>query len=150
MNRVIIGIGSNIAPLLNIHKALLFLTRRYGFLRQSTPLRTRALQVSPPQPMFINMGCMFVTQQEKFQLLRTLKSIEAAMGRSKNTSDMPRPIDLDLLVWNKGIWDEDVYARDFLQDIVIELMPQFAVPLARYRSLVRLNLYEEGNRHGEL
>ena len=123
MNKVIIGMGSNIAPMLNINSALVLLARRYKLLRKSASFRTRPVKVSRPQPMFINMGCMFVTHQEQVQVVTILKEIESALGRTRGTSEMPRPIDLDLLVWNSRILDADVYKRIFLQCIIIELMP---------------------------
>jgi 7,8-dihydro-6-hydroxymethylpterin-pyrophosphokinase len=35
----------------------------------------------------------------------------------------PRCIDLDIVVWNRKVIDRDFYDRDFLQTVVLELMP---------------------------
>ena len=48
------------------------------------------------------------------------------MGRVKTSNkEGPRIIDLDIIIWNNKIIDDDVYKRTFLQNSVIELLPDF-------------------------
>lgn len=128
--------GSNIAPSLNIKRGLVQLARNYALIKQSAWMRTRAVSITRPQPMFVNMGCLFITQHSQSRVINVLKKIESSLGRSRQSGDMPRTLDLDLLVWNDHIIDEDIYSRDFLRIIIVELMPQLAIPLARQRQFL--------------
>ena len=132
MNRVIIGLGSNIAPLKNIRQALCLLQSRYTILARSAWLWTQPTDVVRPQPVFINTGCMLVTQQSLTRLTQGLKRIESALKRARHSRHLPRPIDIDILVWNNHIVDKDVPKRDFLVAIITEISPQLKLPYPHY------------------
>jgi len=137
MNRVIIGLGSNIAPLKNIRQALSLLQRRYTVLARSAWLWTQPTDVLQPQPVFINTGCMLVTQQSLITLKQGLKRIETALKRATHSRHLPRTIDLDILVWNNRIVDKDVQKRDFLVAIITEISPQLNLPYPYYAMQIR-------------
>lgn len=89
------------------------------------------MDVKGYQPDFINTGCLLHTQLEQDELLKQLKQIEECLGRKPFNSDEPRTIDLDLAVWEGTIVDADVYSRDFLQAIVIELLPELTTQISQ-------------------
>ena len=133
MNRVIIGLGSNISPLGNVRQALVLLMRSYPILKQSSWFWTQPAGVSQPQPVFINMGCLLVTLQSRADFTRRLKRVETILRRAPRSNHLPRTVDLDILVWNGRVVDKDVYERRFLRIIISQLMPQLRVHLARKR-----------------
>lgn len=119
----VIALGSNIKPHSNITKALAELDKRFAFDKKAQLLHTKPVDVVGEQPDFINTGCLLHTQLTQKELMAQLKQIEMQMGRKPMNSSEPRIIDLDLIVWDGVIIDQDVYTRDFLQTIVIELLP---------------------------
>lgn len=137
MNRVIVGLGSNIAPLKNIRQALCLLHRKYTILARSAWLWTQPTDVLQPQPVFINTGCMLITQQSLARLTQGLKKIESALKRPAHNRHLPRTIDLDILVWNNHIVDKDVQRRDFLVAIIMEISPQLNLPYPHYAKQIR-------------
>lgn len=124
-NKVIVMLGSNINPQYNIQTAIDKLKLHFTILKQAKSLKTKPVGVIGVQPDFINTGCLIITKYSYKDIVRTLKEIENEMGREPNSPDKPRPIDLDLAVWNDDIVDEDIYQRDFLQTILFELSPEF-------------------------
>lgn len=126
MTEVVIALGSNIDPQDNIPKALAKLDELFTLVRKATPLNTKPVGVVGEQPDFINTGCIIDTHLSQDELNKQLKQIEEQMGRSPMSSDEPRVIDLDILVWDAVIVDEDFYSRHFLQAIVAELLPDLS------------------------
>ena len=64
------------------------------------------------------------TQLDRHAVKAVLRGIENELGRIRTANkDGPRTIDLDVVVWNGGIVDDDVFQRDFLKQAVLELMP---------------------------
>lgn len=127
---VVIALGSNIDPQDNIPKALAKLDELFSLVKQATPLATKPIGVVGDQPDFVNTGCIINTQLSQDELNKQLKQIEQQMGREPLSSNDPRVIDLDILVWDGSIVDEDFYSRDFLQTLVAELLPELSAKLA--------------------
>ena len=70
-----------------------------------------ALYESPPQPpapppAYFNAACRVATRLEPRDLLARLKRIEREMGRQTTERWAPRPIDLDIALYNDRIVDE--------------------------------------------
>ena len=54
-----------------------------------------------------------------------LKNLEYKLGRVKTENiNGPRPIDLDIIVWNGEVVDSEVYEREFLINSINELLPK--------------------------
>lgn len=122
MNRVIVGLGSNISPEKNIQLAFKKLGARYEILRISGPVKTAPLGITE-QPVFFNAAVLIKTIEEEEVLVKHLKEIEDEMGRDRSRPKYgPREIDLDILVWNGEIVDKDYYERDFLQKLVQDVL----------------------------
>ncbi|HHX64584.1 MAG TPA: 2-amino-4-hydroxy-6-hydroxymethyldihydropteridine diphosphokinase [Chloroflexi bacterium] len=101
MATVYIGLGANLGDReANIREAL----------RRMADARMRILAVSPlyetepwgitDQPRFLNGACAIETDLSPEELLDTLKKIEADMGRVRTVRNGPRPIDLDILLYD--------------------------------------------------
>lgn len=69
------------------------------------------------QPLFLNLACQGKTNLEPNNALTALKEIEASMGRRPSFRNAPRPIDIDILLY------------DNLQVI----LPQLVIPHPRMR-----------------
>ncbi|HEY7467052.1 MAG TPA: 2-amino-4-hydroxy-6-hydroxymethyldihydropteridine diphosphokinase [Dehalococcoidia bacterium] len=70
-----------------------------------------ALYESPPQPpapppAYLNAACRVTTRLEPRDLLVFLKRIEREMGRETTQRWAPRPIDLDIALYDDRIVDE--------------------------------------------
>lgn len=123
MNRVIIGLGSNVDPNQNIRKARETLAQKFRLLTESCFKLTKPIG-KIQQPDFMNGTVLIETELSIGQLKKMLKTIESDLGRKETDSrDGPRTIDLDIVVWNKSIIDQNFYERDYLKQSVLELTP---------------------------
>ena len=52
------------------------------------------------QPDFLNMACQITTELSPLELLHFLKQIERQMGRQTSFRNAPRPIDIDILLYD--------------------------------------------------
>ncbi len=130
MNRVIIGVGSNIQPEENIKKAKAILQQNYSILSESTFIQTKPVGFTD-QPDFINGAWLIETTLSLSQLKDLLHQIENDLGRIRTFNKFgPRTIDLDALVWNGEIIDEDVFSRDFLRNAILEISPDLDIELS--------------------
>jgi 2-amino-4-hydroxy-6-hydroxymethyldihydropteridine diphosphokinase len=117
MNRVIIGLGSNILPEENIGKALEELGNIISIIKTTALLRTKPVGIID-QPDFLNGALLAETNLDKESLKVYLKSLEDRLGRDRTLPKSgPRTIDLDIVVWNGEILDEDYYTRDYLREL---------------------------------
>ncbi len=123
MNQAIIAFGSNIEPAQNIQNAKAKLLYHVRLLTESKIAQTKPIGIEK-QPDFLNGGWLIETDLLQDNLIQILKTIEDSLGRDRSAPKFgPRPIDLDLIVWNNIIVDSDVYTRDFLRTEVTELLP---------------------------
>jgi len=123
MNQAVIAVGSNIDPENNIKKASVLLDQNQNLLKKSAFTKTEPIQYEK-QPDFMNGAFLIETESHIDDLVAWLKSVEKQLGRipSKNKYG-PRPIDLDVVVWNGKIISDDFYERDFVKNAVLELLP---------------------------
>ena len=97
---VYLGVGSNMGDrLLNIQQAITALINKGVVVTaQSTLIETDPVG-GPPQGLFLNGALKAETDLEPLALLTVLKKIEQDMGRVKTVQDGPRPIDIDILLY---------------------------------------------------
>jgi len=136
MAKVFIGVGSNIAPEVNIRTAIRLLARRARIVAVSTFYRTEA--EGAPGPPFIN-GVVEVDTDIRPDALKrdVLRPIEEVLGR-KRTADKyaPRKIDLDILAYGSlalmtddvVIPDPQIEKRAFLAVPLSEIAPDLTLP----------------------
>ena len=122
-HEVVIGLGSNIDPEVNLEQAVLELKSRFKVSKRSQWTRTKPIGIQD-QPDFYNGALLMETELEQQSLKKELKQIEDILGRDRSLPKFgPRTIDLDILIWNKKVVDEDYYERDFLRKGVEEIIP---------------------------
>lgn len=121
MNRVIIGIGSNINPDENIRALLNILQVECQLIKVSELLRTKPIGIEN-QPDFVNGAALLETNLEQDAFKLYLKKLEDRLGRDRSFPKFgPRTMDLDIVVWNGEVVDDDYYRRDFLQSTIASL-----------------------------
>ena len=123
MNKVILGLGSNIDPENNIKKAKELITQKFTVLGKSQFTQTKPIGYLN-QDDFIN-GTIYIETALTLNKLKTvLKTIEQELGRSASTiKSGPRTIDIDIIVFNEQVVDQDFYTRDFLKKSTLEIIP---------------------------
>jgi len=127
MNRVVVGIGSNIDPALNITKAKQKLGRKHRVIATSSFIETKPIGYLD-QSHFVNGAILIDTEMGYEELRDWLRGLEKALGRIRGENKYgPRTIDLDIVVWNGKVVDEDVYERGFLIDSILEVCPDLRI-----------------------
>ena len=128
MNRVVVGIGSNIDPDRNIAKAHQRMAEQFCIVATSPVVETAPIG-NTNQPNFKNGAALLETSLNRESVVRILKAIEAELGREPGGDRYgPRPIDLDVVVWNDCVVDRAYYTRDFLRDAVLSVLPALRTP----------------------
>jgi len=102
MPRAYLGLGSNLGERVKaIHQACEHLERLGARVIALSPLYETEPWGIIDQPLFINAACAIEVPWSPLTLLHTLKSIERAMGRVPGPRYGPRPIDLDILLFDE-------------------------------------------------
>ena len=100
LKRVFLSLGSNLGDrAANLRRALAELASASLEVRQvSSFYKTQPVDFGA-QPWFLNCVAEVGTLLMPMQLLRTLKTIERALGRRPGVPRGPRPIDIDILLY---------------------------------------------------
>jgi 2-amino-4-hydroxy-6-hydroxymethyldihydropteridine diphosphokinase len=100
MKTAYLSLGANLGDRTeNIRKALVLLAeagveiRRISSLYKTEPVEFRA------QPWFVNCAAEIATDLMPMQLLKAVKAVERALGRRNGVAKGPRPIDIDILLY---------------------------------------------------
>lgn len=138
---VFLGLGTNEGDRENnIKKAI-------GLLNQSEDIRVKAVSslyesksvgVSN-QPDYINCVVRIETGLDPHSLLETTKSIETALGRQPHTHMLPRPMDIDILIYDDIDLDSldlmiphsRLKNRRFVLEPLLEIDPDVIDPVTR-------------------
>ena len=120
-NVIVLGLGSNIDPVVNMGRALYLLGKKVKVISVSSFESTRPIGITD-QPDFLNGAVLISTDMTREQLSIDLKAIEDEMGRDRSLPKYgPRVIDLDIIIWNGEIVNNDFYERDFIRRAVGEV-----------------------------
>jgi 2-amino-4-hydroxy-6-hydroxymethyldihydropteridine diphosphokinase len=145
--RVFLSLGSNVADrVANIYSAIERLAgmgievRRVSSFYKTEPVDRW------PQPWFVNCVVEVGTELMPLQLLKTLKSVERAMGRRPGVAKGPRRIDIDILLYENvvvrsaalTIPHERLGERRFVLIPLRELAPNARHPVTRQTVLEML------------
>jgi 2-amino-4-hydroxy-6-hydroxymethyldihydropteridine diphosphokinase len=124
MNSAIISAGSNINPAANLEKARAVLQIEQSLIAFTKPRLTKPVGYAD-QSNFLNTVFLIETDLDMPSLNTFCKTVEARLGRVHTPNKFgPRTIDLDIAVFNGKVIDNDVYERDFLQELILELAPE--------------------------
>ncbi len=100
INNVYLALGSNIGNRReNLSTALQRLCEIVDIYKISSVYETEPVGYLE-QPRFLNMVCYGQTAASPDELLRHTKIIEEALGREPSFRNAPRPIDVDILLYN--------------------------------------------------
>jgi len=126
-NQAVVGLGSNIRPSENIARAKENFAQSHRIVAESQFIKTDPIGY-PDQPDFVNGVVLIETDMDFDELKCWLADIECKLGRVRTANRYgPRPIDLDIAVWNGHVVDDDVYERDFLRTAVLEVCPHLKI-----------------------
>lgn len=100
---VYLGLGSNMGDRQeNLDKALDFLSQRLRMGKVSSIYDTEPVG-NIEQPRFLNLVCQAYTRLAPMALLALAKGIESKLGRVSGKSNVPRPIDIDILLYDEQV-----------------------------------------------
>lgn len=129
---VYLAIGSNMGDRhAHLRKAVFLLNENdITILKQSSIIETDPVG-GPPQGKFLNGALKTSTSLDPESLLSCLKSIESKLGRKKNKKNGPRPIDIDILLYDNisiktptlTIPHPRMFERDFVLRPLKEIKP---------------------------
>jgi 2-amino-4-hydroxy-6-hydroxymethyldihydropteridine diphosphokinase len=86
----------------------------------------------PPQGKFLNAVVMAETKATPVELLKLVQSVETTMGRVRTVANAPRPIDIDILLYDHLILQSQdltiphprMHQRAFVLNPLKEIAPQ--------------------------
>ena len=101
LNEAYIGLGSNLGDSVRNLRSALDMMAQFAIDVQPSPLYRTAPQGFRSQPAFYNAVCRLRTRLTPFRLMEALLGIEATIGRRRTFRNAPRPLDLDILLYNR-------------------------------------------------
>ena len=134
---VYLSLGSNLGERQeNLDKAIQLLSHRLRLGLASSIYETEPVGV-PEQARFLNLAVQVFTRLAAKDLLVLFKGFESMMGRARNTSNAPRPIDIDILFYgDQVIKTEDLVIphprlteRAFVLVPLAEIVPDLVHPV---------------------
>ena len=153
MHLVYIGFGSNIGDrLAHIQNAIHALAETEGITLQKI---SSVYQTDPvgyeTQAQFLNGVAAIQTHLPPLSLLRTLKDIEASVGRQHRIRWGPREIDLDILIYGDlclqteklVIPHPEMHLRRFVLAPLAEIAPDFVHPVLKETVQILLERLED-------
>ena len=103
MTTVYLGLGSNLGDRKhNLAQALELLSKHVVIEQVSSVYETEPSGYKE-QPLFLNAVCRISTELNPEKLLRLAKKIEAKSGRVSSFPNAPRPIDIDILLYDDEV-----------------------------------------------
>jgi 2-amino-4-hydroxy-6-hydroxymethyldihydropteridine diphosphokinase len=127
-HEVYIGLGSNIDPLTNFKHAIDKLRDTVQVKAVSKVWETPPVGTSGPN--FLNAVTLIYTSLQ-IALLRDniLRRIESQLGRVRTMDpNSARPIDLDILIFDKHIIDNEIWTQAHIAIPLAEFIPDFTNP----------------------
>lgn len=127
-HQVYIGLGSNIDPVINFKRAV-------DKLRDSVYVKAVSnIWETPPVgtsgPNFLNAVAQIHTSLQISPLRENvLRRIESQLGRVRTFDpNSPRPIDLDILIFDKRVIDNEIWIQAHIAVPLAEFIPDFTNP----------------------
>lgn len=106
--KYLLSLGSNTGDTFgNLKEAIRRLEEKSIFVDDCSSVYASSPVDYLAQSDFLNMSLIAETDYEPLQLLEKLKEIECEMGRVKTIEKGPRNIDLDVIFWEKGVFESE-------------------------------------------
>jgi len=123
-----LGLGSNIDPKINLHRALDMLRQEVLVDAVSNIWVTKSIGEAGPD--FLNAAARITSHLEALKLkMQVLRPIEDKLGRRRTRrKNAPRTIDLDILITDSQVWDEEVWEYAHKALPLAELLPDLTHP----------------------
>ena len=139
LNRVYIGLGSNLGRSVENMRGALSMMREFAFEIQTSPLYRTAPVGFRNQPVFYNAACSLVTRLTPFELMERLLSIEQRVGRRRTFRNAPRLLDIDILLFGSRVLASpplvvphpQLSHRIFVLRPLADIAPQLVHPVER-------------------
>lgn len=134
---VYLGLGSNMGNRqANLDMAISLLSQRMRMGSISSVYDTEPVG-NVNQPRFLNMACQVFTMLPPQSVLTLAKAIENKLGRKFQKSNMPRPIDIDILFYDNQVLKTPeltiphprLAERAFVLVPLAEIAPDFIHPI---------------------
>lgn len=118
-----IGLGSNIEPEINLPRAVAALRARGGLLAVSSAWKSPPVGTTGPD--FVNAAAKLTTPLTAEELKsQVLRPIEKDLGRVRGPDRFaPRPIDLDILIFDHEEFDPEIWNYAYLALPLSETLP---------------------------
>jgi 2-amino-4-hydroxy-6-hydroxymethyldihydropteridine diphosphokinase len=100
--KAVVGLGANLGDRLATMSAALEALARVATIEKVSGVYATAPVGGPPQPDYLNAAVLVEVEARPRELLHSLLSIEARLGRVRRERNGPRAIDLDIL-WIEGV-----------------------------------------------
>jgi len=136
MSIVYLGLGSNIRPEENLSLGVRELRRHYGELEVSSVYRSSAVGFEGDD--FLNLVVGLRSEESPAEICREIERLHNVAGRERSGEKWgPRPLDIDLLLYNKLVIDErpvrvprdDILKYSFVLRPLAELAPGLVHPV---------------------
>ncbi len=140
MNKTYLLLGSNMGnSQQQLLHAIKLIKKNIGKITRQSKLYATAAWGNTNQPDFLNQVIVVETKLSAAELIKTILSIEATMGRIRTKKNAPRIIDIDILFFNKEMIREkdliiphpEIQNRRFVLVPLNELVPGFKHPVLK-------------------
>jgi 2-amino-4-hydroxy-6-hydroxymethyldihydropteridine diphosphokinase len=157
MTEVYVAAGSNVAPFVNLPKALRELRKRYPGMRLSPAYRNQAVGFVGED--FVNLVVGFSTDDGVHQVIAHLHEAEAVCGRPRDAPKWaPRTMDLDLLLYGDLQYTEpglkvprpDLLKRPYMLRPMAELAPECRHPVLGQTLRELWQAFDNGDRSHDM
>lgn len=128
VNDVYLSLGANIDPINNLEKAIEELSKNAKLVSVSSFWSGPPIGIDGPD--FVNGAVHVQTGLSLHSFKRdVLRKIEGKMGRERSANKYaPRPIDIDILLYNKLEIDIDLWRYAYLAVPMAEIHPNYSNP----------------------
>jgi 2-amino-4-hydroxy-6-hydroxymethyldihydropteridine diphosphokinase len=105
LHRVYLALGANLGDRLGQLREALNHLRAFSGIEKISPCYETKPVGYQDQPDFLNLTCLIATELSPDKLLKKAKDIEKRMGRQASFRNAPRPIDIDILLFDDLVLD---------------------------------------------
>ena len=137
-----LSLGSNLGDREgNLREAIARLGELGSVSKASALYETEPVEISSPQPWFLNCAAALETELTPLHFLKLLLVIEQSMGRRRTEPKGPRTIDMDIIFFGDEILDTKeltiphpaMQHRRFVLEPLAEIAPDMRHPVLKHK-----------------